>query len=782
MRGARIVRKFWTRSIRHQLVIGIALVHAVLMTIFVFDLVNRQRGFLHEQSQRQTASLASTLAVSSVSWLLADDVAGMQELIQSKSSFPGIRYAMLISPAGRVLAHTDRDRIGLYLTDAGSRALLNAAPRQAVLINSAEVVDIAEPVLANRRLIGWARVAVGQQEIAAGLAVITRDGVFYTLAAIVVGTLFALFMGAGLTRGLQNLVRTADAFRRGERRIRATVDREDEIGRLAEDFNAMLDAVVQREIDQQEKEQLLRLNASVFENTQEGILITDAEQRILRVNSAFTAVTGYTEAEVAGRTPRILKSGRQDAAFYQQMWQAIATTGHWRGEIWNRNKGGELYAEILNVSAVEDGLGRVTNYIGVFSDISDLKAAQRRLEALANFDALTGLPNRALLADRLRQAISTARRQQQLLAVVFLDLDGFKEVNDELGHETGDRLLVEVARRLAGAVRGGDTVARLGGDEFVLLLVGLADMAEMEPVLNRVLTEVAQPYRIEGRELLLSASMGVAVYPVDEADPDTLLRHADQAMYQAKQSGRNRFLFFDPAVDREMQGRHQQLERLRQALRQGEFRLHYQPKVNLRRGEVIGMEALLRWQHPERGLVPPGEFLPLIEQSDLIIQIGEWVLDEALAQVGRWQAVGRSWPVSVNIAARHLQRHGFVERLKDLLAAHPEVPPASLELEVLETAVLEDIEHVRTTIIACQSLGVGVAVDDFGTGYSSLAYLIAGQRPQDRPVLRPRHARRRRGPGDRGGRGQPGRRLPPRHHRRGAGDAGTRRAADASGL
>ncbi|MGQ9830846.1 MAG: EAL domain-containing protein [Thermochromatium sp.] len=496
---------------------------------------------------------------------------------------------------------------------------------------------------------------------------------------------------------------------------------------LVHDAAGQVIAVVETLHDRTDHKQAeLRLwqMASVFEHSQEGIIITDAQTRILDVNDSFVRITGYSRDEVLGRTPSLLKSGLHDAAFYQALWRNLNKTGCWCGEIWNRKKSGELYPEILHINSVRDACGRVTHYIGMFIDITDLKHSQRRLEYLAYYDELTGLPNRLLLIKRLREAFAAAQHHEYLVAVCFLDLDHFQRINNHYGHEIGDRLLIELARRLRNIVRAEDMVARPGGkDEFVVLLNGLRNHEELDHVLARLLDGLAHPVRLDDLQLAVTVSIGVTLYPLDDHDPDTLLRHADQAMYQAKQMGGNRYQLFDPELARVVQSRHCELERLRQALQHGEFVLYYQPKVNMRLGQVIGMEALIRWQHPERGLVPPSQFLPLIEESPLIVDLGEWVLHEALGQIQQWCAEGRPLTVSVNIAARHLQQRDFVSRLQSILAEYPEAPPHRLELEILESAALDDIQSVRSLMTLCQALGVRFALDDFGTGYSSLTYL-----------------------------------------------------------
>ncbi|TXT36311.1 MAG: PAS/PAC and GAF sensor-containing diguanylate cyclase/phosphodiesterase [Comamonadaceae bacterium] len=362
--------------------------------------------------------------------------------------------------------------------------------------------------------------------------------------------------------------------------------------------------------------------------------------------------------------------------------------------------------------------------IGINSDITERKEYESRLEHIAHFDALTHLPNRVLLADRLHQAMAQAQRRGQHLAVVYLDLDGFKETNDHYGHDTGDQVLVTLTQRMKEALREGDTLARIGGDEFVVVLIDLEDTSACLPLVTRLLAAAAQPMHLGELILQVSASLGITFYPqTQDIEADQLLRQADQAMYQAKVAGKNRYSIFDAEQDSSIRGHHESLERIRLALEQGEFVLHYQPKVNMRSGKVIGVEALIRWQHPGKGLLMPAGFLPVIEDHPLAVSMGEWVMDAALIQIERWRAFGLEMPISVNVGARQLQQSDFVERLKAILAAHPQVSPASLELEVLETSALADMVQVSQVIEACAQIGVMFALDDFGTGYSSLTYL-----------------------------------------------------------
>jgi diguanylate cyclase (GGDEF)-like protein/PAS domain S-box-containing protein len=375
--------------------------------------------------------------------------------------------------------------------------------------------------------------------------------------------------------------------------------------------------------------------------------------------------------------------------------------------------------------------GTVINYDGepavqaAFRDITMRKEHETELNHAAHFDALTSIPNRALLADRMKHAIANTAREKYIMAVCYLDLDGFKLVNDELGHASGDQVLVEIATRIGNTIRGGDTVARLGGDEFVVLLIGIEKGEECVATVERILAEISEPIPVKGKSVSISASIGVSIYPMDDEDPDTLLRHADHAMYMAKQNGKNCFHIYDPSLDRRARNQHEFLKSIRNALEVGQFELHYQPKVNLSSGKMMGVEALIRWRHPERGLLSPAEFLRMIENTQLDIEIGEWVTATALEQLNRWRSTGLDIEVSINISGYHLETPGFVEKIRQQLAIYSDMPFGKLQIEVLETVAINDIIIVREIIKSCNSMGVGFALDDFGTGYSSLSYLSA---------------------------------------------------------
>ena len=479
-------------------------------------------------------------------------------------------------------------------------------------------------------------------------------------------------------------------------------------------------------IANEEKEHLLqkiRRAASVFTHTQESIMITDATATITEVNDTFSRITGYDPKDVLGENSRILQSGCESPEFFREMWDTLQTQGHWRGEISNRRKNGQIFPAMLSISAVKNADGLTQHYVSLSTDISSIKAYQRQLERSTHYDLLTNLPNRVLVTDRITQAMVQCQRSSRSLAVAFMDLDGFKDVNDKYGHNMGDELLIAVSQKMQAALREDDTLARIGGDEFIAVMIDLEKPEDSVPVLECLLKAAANPVTVGDVVMQVSVSIGVAFYPQDGVEADPLIRRADQAMYVAKQEGKNRYHLFDTAKDNLINTQRKNIDDVRTAMASNEFVLHYQPKVNMQTGEVIGVEALIRWQNLVRGLVPPLDFLPIIEGHAISLELGEWVIDTALRQIIQWRSMGINLPISVNISAYQLQQSNFTTRLAALLAVHPEVDPNYLELEILETSALNDISQVSATMNACNELGVHFALDDFGTGYSSLTYL-----------------------------------------------------------
>ncbi|WP_271271669.1 bifunctional diguanylate cyclase/phosphodiesterase [Aliamphritea hakodatensis] len=495
---------------------------------------------------------------------------------------------------------------------------------------------------------------------------------------------------------------------------------EDEDIKLIE-FAAQLVAIA---IERHKTDEKLQLSARIFNETHESIMVTDIKGAIVEVNGRFSELTGYSAAEVIGQNPGLLSSGRHPRSFYDDLWAHLRSDGHWQGEIWNRHKDGYIYAILMKISAMRNSRGEVINYVGLASDITQHKEQENKLRLMAHYDELTRLPNRTLFADRFRQAIAHSKRHSKQLAICFLDLDDFKPVNDQYGHEVGDQLIIEVAKRINTTLREEDTVSRQGGDEFAMLLGDIESLEHCEAILQRIIGLLSHPYMIDGHVISISASVGVTLYPDDNADLDTLMRHADQSMYQAKLAGRNRYHFFNTEKDQQLIQQNQLLDEIATSLDMRHFCLHYQPKVNMRTGKVFGVEALIRWQHPEKGLLSPFYFLPAVEGSELEIQIGDWVISEALQQLSDWTSMGLALEVSINISSNHLRSGRFLENFATQLARYANIDTGCLQLEVLESSALGDLDVISDIIRNCQNtLGVKIALDDFGTGYSSLAHL-----------------------------------------------------------
>ncbi|TMV48723.1 EAL domain-containing protein [Paenibacillus mesophilus] len=467
----------------------------------------------------------------------------------------------------------------------------------------------------------------------------------------------------------------------------------------------------------------LRLHAKVFENASEGIIITDTKGEIISVNPAFSESTGYVREEALGKTPKMLHSGKQDADFYINMWASIHATGGWQGEIWNRKKNGELFLEWLSINAVRDDKGQITHYIGIFYDITERKQSEEHLKYLAHYDVLTALPNRTLFHDRLQQAILLAARQETRVALLFIDLDRFKPINDTLGHAIGDQLLQQVAKRLKSCVRKSDTVARLGGDEFTVILPRLRNESDVSIVAQNIIDALAVPFRIGDHEVFITTSIGIGIYPFDSTDADSLIKHADWAMYRAK-STRNSYKLYSEEMFQPVTRRMQLESGLRRAIEKGELSVRYQPQADAQSGALAGIEALLRWHYPELGDIPPSEFIPIAEETGLISEIGEWVIRTVCRQNKTWQDNGyMPVKVSVNLSARQIQQEHLVEKVKEILD-ETGLDPKYLCFEITESISLHNIEFILQVLGELHALGVEVAIDDFGTGHSSLSYLI----------------------------------------------------------
>lgn len=536
--------------------------------------------------------------------------------------------------------------------------------------------------------------------------------------------LFLFYFGMGIyiatQKNIQSISKTALALAHGNYHERSQlVQHNDELNVIRNSLNFMADQLT---LHIHEAEAGKKRLQAIVDSSHEGISITDHNGDIIDINRAFSKITGYTRNEVIGKNPSLLSSGKQSSQFYEAMWQSINTNLFWSGEVWNRKKSGELFISQLSVTAIVENQQQY--YIGMLSDITKNREQQENLEMMAHYDVLTQLPNRALFADRFNLAIAHSKRNNSLLAVCFLDLDNFKPINDNYGHAAGDQILIEVSNRLKACVRDEDTVSRQGGDEFALLIGDISSKSQCEEILSRIHTSLYLPYLIDGTSHQISASCGITLYPSDSADIDTLIRHADQAMYQAKLSGKHQFQFFNAQQDEQIKQEYHRREEVQAALNNQDLVLYFQPKVNMKTGQVFGAEALIRWIHPSKGLIPPLDFLPIIEATDIEIEVGNWVIDQALQQLNSWLADDITLEISVNISSYHLQSPLFITQLDEALEKYPLVQSNFLQLEILESSALSDLYTISNIIQTCQkNLGVNIALDDFGTGYSSLTHL-----------------------------------------------------------
>jgi diguanylate cyclase (GGDEF)-like protein/PAS domain S-box-containing protein len=686
----------------------------------------RVRHDLIEQGQRITENLARQSALALV-YSSADNAA---EAVNATMAFPGVVGVEIRTANGKVLLTRGDTNPAGFLEQAENTDGLQAA---AVLNAESSIAwNFAAPVYsqpsaespfneaANPELLGQVSVVMSKS----ALARMTSDLFITNLATSFSFALLFLFLIRFLTRSmtqpLNQLSASMGRAQRGETQVRVEPGGPKDIAAMAHAFNNMMS-------EQEEREAALRVAAIAFE-TEEGMLVTDENGVIIRVNHAFTRLTGYSAEEAIGRNPSMLKSDRQDAQFFQRMWESLHNDKSWQGEIWNMRKNGEVYPEWLNITAVLGKDGQVTNYVGAFIDFTERKQAENEIHHLAFYDTLSKLPNRRLLLDRLRQAVTSNARNHTGGALLFIDLDNFKTLNDTKGHGIGDMLLVEVSKRLQGCVREGDTLSRFGGDEFVLLLEGLSEdraqaAAQARAVGEKVLDVLNQPYILDGNEFHSSSSVGITLFINYRLKLDELLKQADTAMYEAKRSGRNTLRFFDPVMQEELEGRAQLEVGLRDALRKQEFRLYYQMQVN-QTGRILGAEVLLRWLHPEQGVISPLQFIPLAEETGLILPIGQWVLECACRQIKLWEADThtRDLQLAVNVSGRQFRQPDFVAQVGDSIR-RTAINPLRLKLELTESIVLDDVTDTIAKMHALKQVGVSFSMDDFGTGYSSLAYL-----------------------------------------------------------
>ena len=493
---------------------------------------------------------------------------------------------------------------------------------------------------------------------------------------------------------------------------------------LDNDRNVIAVCSIATDITERKKSELkLSLAKNVIEHANEAVVVTDLNAVIEEVNDAYIKVSGYSREDVIGVNPKILQSGHHDKQFYMAMWKSIIDTGSWEGEMWDRRKSGEVYPKNLSISTVYDDQGQACKYVGIFSDITERKETERQLKHLAYYDALTSLPNRVMFYDRLQQAVSSAKRDDHLLAIMMVDLDRFKHVNDTLGHDAGDEVLVVVAKQLKSLLRDSDTVSRIGGDEFKIILTDIKSPEEASIVAQKIIDTLRQPIQLKGKMATIGASIGIAIYPEDGNEIDQLIKYADMALYKAKESGRDCYLYFSNDFQTQILDHIEMESDMKKAMALGEFSLHYQPKINLHNDSLSGMESLIRWQHPEKGLIPPDQFIPFAEETGLIIPLGEWILNTACQQLRLWSKdLEQPLNLAINLSALQFQQKDFVHTMKKIIDTHG-IDPKNLELEITESMVMADVDKAIVIMKQLRDLGLKLAIDDFGTGYSSLSYL-----------------------------------------------------------
>ncbi|MFZ2725522.1 MAG: EAL domain-containing protein [Methylococcaceae bacterium] len=895
-------------SLQRQLALSFGSVMLLMLLSLTGLLLKQQQQFLDTASIRRANALASGLADSSSSWVLANDVVGLNEILQGYVDTPNLEQAFILNLQGEVLAATHNEIVGQFVSDPRSQNLLTEAPKALVLVANDSLIDVAAPVLVGKRHVAWVRVELNQQDTRDNLQAVLHSSLEFTFVTALIILILATLLAKSMSKRLQQLTSIACKIAAGERNVRADVQHHDEISLLANNVNQMLDSLsyseqkldrlnrvyaawtesvanIVREKDEnallnrichilaekiafrlvlvglvddnndwiniiassnwqlpyltelkisanptrpeaqgplgqavyqqsaqifndflanphtalwheaarnngiravaafpltrsgkviggltvysqevnyftediiallsgltadvsfaldnfdherqrQQAEIELALAASVFENSQEGIFITDANKLIVRVNTAFSVLTSYKADDVIGAPPHMLVSSQYSELFYQIMWQKVEHSGYWQGEFINQRKDGSTYTEWLTIKRVLDKQGCTTHYVGTFIDITEQKLNEERVHHLAFYDPLTQLPNRRLLVERLGQALLNSQRSLHYGALMFMDIDRFKMLNDTQGHNLGDQLLIEVGKRISHCVREQDTVARFGGDEFVLLLENLSDKAPIaamtaQHIANTILQTLSEPYLLYHNEQLpveyyVTVSIGMKLFRSTQINSEDLLKQADMAMYQAKHAGRNTLCVFDPEMQSSLNQRASLEADMRQAIQDGQFYLHYQVQVDKHQG-VVGAEVLLRWQHPQRGIISPTEFIPLAEESGLIISLGIWTINEACQTLARWakQSQTQHLTLAVNVSAKQFNRADFVDQIKQILDK-THINPARLKLEITESIILINVERIIETMNALRKLNVHFSMDDFGTGYSSLSYL-----------------------------------------------------------
>ncbi len=719
----------------HRLLISIGLILSIAIVVTGYLLIDYAEKYFEISRQGEAQTLVHNLAELSVDALITQDFELLERFVKSVTKYSKYTYAYLASGQGQVLTHSDVSNVSTFLKPVGE---LRTSLIHEVFEDGKKITEVVYPIRINDQFLANAHIGyiydstVFFKEQAKTIIMVLVS--FFCLAVIII-YIISRHVVNPLTQ-LTKLISEA-SFDAPQVIVPHLLNRGDEVGLLANAFDAMQTKIISsyNEI-QQESTKLtnailerevafdkLKLSAAVVENTAEAIIVTNEKKQIISTNKAFSEITGYSQEEVIGVDPKILNSKKHNKTFYRDMWDTIVHVGQWQGELWDRKKSGEIFPTWSTITAIFDDKSNVINYVSVFSDISTLKQSQEELNFLAHHDPLTSLPNRILLNDRIEHALRRSDRDSKKVGILFLDLDRFKNVNDSLGHPVGDTLLIESAQRIGNIVRKEDTVARLGGDEFVIVVEDISDVHALVLLVQKIKLAFEQPFVIAGHKLFITVSVGISVYPNNGKDSATLLKNADIAMYRAKDDGRDGYRFYTEGLSSRVFQRLTLENALRQSVARNELVLYYQPQFNLANNQLVGVEALLRWQHAERGLLLPDAFIELSEESALIIPIGEWVIHTAFSQMQKWQSDGYNIErMAINVSGMQFQRGNIAQTISQELL-QTGVNPGSIELEITESCLLHKIDWVIGVLDLLKSLGLSLAIDDFGTGYSSLSYL-----------------------------------------------------------
>lgn len=718
-----IFSKLWNKSFRTQLIYGFGFVLTLLIVTFTYISTKSQSNFLHEEGIKQAKNRVKALAVTSKVWMMSNDYVGLEEVISNFSVYEDLTFVAIMNLDGKIIGHTDKTLVGKFIADKERIEYLKEALKPGAVHNEEDKIffhndkhiDIMKIIDHENKYVGLVHIRIDQSSRQKNVDNIILQGISFTLVSVFIGIIFAFLVANGLTDQLSRLVMTMKKVIDGDKNAKANEDGVKEIAELSHEFNSLI-----KSLDSSEK--LNQKLTQAVEQSPNTIVITNLEGNIEYVNKAFVTITGYEKEDALGKNPRLLQSGKTPRDRYDYMWAELTQGKNWQGEFINMRKDGTEYIEAVKASPIFHPDGTISHYMAIKEDITEHRYAEERIDYLINNDVLTGLPNRNTLKERISYAINLAHRQNNTLAVLFLNLDRFKDINDTLGHSVGDIVLMELSKQFSSVLREGDIVSRIGGDEFVIVLPNI-NAQSVAHVAQKLLDVTAQSLIIGKNEITETVSIGIALYPIDGTDEETLFKNADTAMYRAKQNGRNQYCFFTQEMQAHAARNLLLTNALRLALKKNQLEVVYQPQISLSNNIVLGAEALLRWKHPELGQISPVEFISLAEESGLILPIGEWVLRTAIKEAKHWIESGLPpMVVAVNISAVQFH-HPDLPNLVTSILREVGLKEDYLELELTESVAMKNPESAYAIMDNLHGRGVRMSIDDFGTGYSSLSYL-----------------------------------------------------------